>query len=61
MKKVEPKQLSLSIAPLRLKIIASVILAIVLVAVVVVIAFPQVAATRYGYFDANNVIGVNPK
>ena len=38
----------------RVKIIAGVTLAIVLVAVVVVIAFPQVAATRYGYFDANS-------
>ncbi len=38
----------------RVKLNAGVILAIVLGTGVVVIAFPQVAATRYGYFDAHN-------
>ena len=38
----------------RVKIIAGVVLALALLAVAVAIAFPQVAATRYGYFDVNN-------
>ena len=38
----------------RVKIIAGVIFTTALVALVVIVAFPQVAATRYGYFDVNN-------
>jgi len=36
------------------RIIAGVVIGLALVVLAVVIAFPQVAATRFGYFDVNN-------